>query len=117
MENGLTHYYSTAESAYDEADEKVSQLKALTDLRRSFIDEGRRYAYEEAAEYLETIHGDIWGAGHFRSRIPSSPPEAKIDNRPKSCRNRKRDERLAYPKSGCEHCFNGGITGCPFEKE
>lgn len=84
--------------------------------RRAIADDARRYAYEEAAEYLES-RGDTWGAEHFRSRCPTVAPELKIDNRPKSCRDRLRDEGKAYPKSGCAHCINGGLTGCPFDKE
>lgn len=36
------------------------------------------------------------------------------DTRPESCRNRLLDEGNAYPKSGCEHCKTGGLTGCPY---
>lgn len=35
--------------------------------------------------------------------------------RPNNCRNVLRDEGKPYPKSGCDHCKTGGITGCPFE--
>ena len=35
--------------------------------------------------------------------------------RPKTCRNRQRDEGQPYPRSGCDHCHNGGLMGCPFE--
>ena len=27
-----------------------------------------------------------------------------------------RDAGLPYPKSGCYHCMNGGLMGCPYEK-
>lgn len=37
------------------------------------------------------------------------------DKRPARCRNRLRDEGKAYPKSGCEVCSTGGMTGCPWE--
>lgn len=41
----------------------------------------------------------------------------EADKRPVNCRNRQRDEGQAYPKSGCEYCRNGGLMGCPFEKD
>ncbi len=40
---------------------------------------------------------------------------SEIDNRPANCRNRLRDEGKAYPKSGCQVCRAGGMTGCPYE--
>lgn len=33
---------------------------------------------------------------------------------PYNCRSRQRNEGKAYPKSGCEHCYMGGLYGCPF---
>lgn len=39
-----------------------------------------------------------------------------MDQRPENCRNKLRDSSKPYPKSGCSHCGNGGIMGCPFEK-
>lgn len=43
--------------------------------------------------------------------------ETPIDKRPENCRNRQRDSGQAYPRSGCEYCRNGGLMGCPFEKD
>lgn len=37
------------------------------------------------------------------------------DPRPADCRNRLRDSGKPYPKSGCQHCKTGGMTGCPYE--
>ena len=37
-------------------------------------------------------------------------------NRPETCRMRQQAEGKAYPKSGCQHCGDGGMCGCPFEK-
>jgi hypothetical protein len=31
------------------------------------------------------------------------------------CRNRLRNEGKPYPKSGCAHCGNGGMAGCPYD--
>jgi len=45
----------------------------------------------------------------------AEPPPAL--EKPANCRNRLRDEGKAYPKSGCGHCKNGGLMGCPFEKD
>lgn len=39
------------------------------------------------------------------------------DNRPSNCRNRLRDEGKAYPRSGCTVCKDGGLRGCPYERE
>lgn len=35
--------------------------------------------------------------------------------RPNNCRNVLRDEGKPYPKSGCDSCKTGGLTGCPYE--
>lgn len=40
---------------------------------------------------------------------------ASAEARPSNCRNRLRDEGEPYPRSGCNHCKTGGLTGCPFE--
>lgn len=37
------------------------------------------------------------------------------DKRPHDCRNRLRDNGMTHPKSGCQHCRTGGLTGCPYE--
>lgn len=42
---------------------------------------------------------------------------ARAQARPSNCRNRLRDEGKPYPRSGCNHCKTGGLTGCPFEGE
>jgi hypothetical protein len=47
----------------------------------------------------------------------SSPPQERVEARPDNCRNRLRDEGKAYPKSGCYSCGDGGLRGCPFERE
>lgn len=47
-------------------------------------------------------------------RLHLTQPAA--DARPKNCRNRLKDERKAYPKSGCFSCGNGGLFGCPHER-
>lgn len=36
--------------------------------------------------------------------------------RPANCRNRLRDDGKPYPRSGCAHCRNGGMVGCPYER-
>lgn len=41
---------------------------------------------------------------------------AHDEKRPVNCRNRLRDEGKPYPKSGCNSCSFGGMTGCPHER-
>lgn len=36
--------------------------------------------------------------------------------RPANCRNRLRDEGKPYPRSGCAVCRDGGLRGCPYER-
>lgn len=36
-------------------------------------------------------------------------------DRPTNCRSRLAAEGKAHPKSGCDHCGTGGMTGCPYE--
>lgn len=36
--------------------------------------------------------------------------------RPSNCRNVLRETGQAYPKSGCHHCKNGGLMGCPYDR-
>lgn len=38
------------------------------------------------------------------------------DTRPGLCRNRLRDEGKPHPRSGCAVCRNGGMMGCPHER-
>lgn len=47
---------------------------------------------------------------------PLSTEEVFQLERPQNCRNRLRDEGQVYPKSGCDHCKNGGLMGCPYER-
>ena len=55
----------------------------------------------------------------FQVWLPSpAPVEAGTveDRRPASCRNRMRDAGKPYPRSGCNHCGDGGLMGCPFDR-
>lgn len=45
----------------------------------------------------------------------AAPTAGGGDARPANCRNRQRDEGKPYPRSGCDHCRDGGLRGCPFE--
>ena len=47
---------------------------------------------------------------------PKSLSESVPIDRPINCRNALRDAGKAYPKSGCQVCFNVLISGCPFER-
>lgn len=38
-------------------------------------------------------------------------------NRPNSCRNQLKADGFPYPKSGCSVCKNGGLMGCPYERQ
>jgi len=39
------------------------------------------------------------------------------ETKPSNCRNVLRDSGQPYPRSGCAVCKNGGLMGCPYEKE
>lgn len=41
-------------------------------------------------------------------------PSHESEQRPKNCRNQLRDDGKPYPKSGCDVCKTGGLTGCPY---
>lgn len=70
-----------------------------------------------AREYLETI--DIKWSGYPISVLVGAAAVIAVltvaADRPANCRNRLRDEGKVYPRSGCDHCKTGGLTGCTFE--
>lgn len=48
--------------------------------------------------------------------LAASGGEAKPEPSPKQCRERLMREGKPYPRSGCDVCKTGGLTGCPYEK-
>jgi len=73
--------------------------------------------YVDACVCVNKDHGTAWShAGDVRNPTLTNAPLPAAD-RPANCRNRLRDEGKPYPRSGCSHCRNGGLMGCPFERK
>lgn len=82
---------------------------------------------ERLATVVENQFGDAVTARAIRGHIPYTMitvemvlaalrPDDARGEKPTNCRNRLRDEGKLYPRSGCAHCKDGGMRGCPFER-
>lgn len=60
---------------------------------------------------------DTDAISHWNSKVNEYRNHIYTQSKPENCRNRLRDEGKAYPKSGCEYCKTGGLTGCPFDNK
>ena len=101
----------------------------------SYDQEGGYFAgifpsYEEcegAVDHLGRVNWEnSWYEAHYCKVGTVFPPIddkktvgflLRNDSASKNCRNRLRAEGKTYPKSGCEICGSGGLTGCTFGKE
>lgn len=84
-------------------------IVAVTALQRIGNTDRAMFASEEPLNVAHTALAQIF------PRADKVEPVA-VDNRPANCRNRLASEGKPYPRSGCQHCNTGGMTGCPFER-
>jgi hypothetical protein len=82
----------------DYTDELIEAVKNLMEWQVKNVDAFDNWAYNDAHRLLAKI--------------------AKVEaGKPSNCRNALRDSGKPYPRSGCAVCKNGGLMGCPYEKE